>query len=144
MELEPVDNPPELTADKRPKLYEPLPVRLVAIEDCRLTAPAGLERDLDDFYVGLLGFERDLDLPGLVYRAENCRLRFDVTERPQPRQDCRALGIAVDSMPLILQRLEDLKIEYIRQRGITPGMDSLLFPDPAGNPVEVLELRIAI
>jgi hypothetical protein len=38
---------------------EPLPVRLVAVADVRLPAPAGVERALDAFYVGLLGCVRE-------------------------------------------------------------------------------------
>src|SRR4026208_1292462 len=42
----------------------PLPVKLLAVEDVRLPATAGLESQLDAFYVGLLGFERvDIELP---------------------------------------------------------------------------------
>src|SRR3954454_9604123 len=48
---------PEL--DRRRRMPEPLPVRLVAVADVRLPATAGLERELDAFYVDLLGFERE-------------------------------------------------------------------------------------
>jgi hypothetical protein len=48
---------PEL--DRRRRMPEPLPVRLVSVADVRLPATAGLERQLDAFYVGLLGFERE-------------------------------------------------------------------------------------
>src|SRR4029453_2652660 len=37
---------------------EPLPVNLVAVEDVRMPAPAGVEVQLDAFYVALLRFER--------------------------------------------------------------------------------------
>src|SRR5688572_7744007 len=50
--------------DRRPRMPEPLPVRVLAVEDVRLPATAGLEPQLDDFYVGLFGFERvDVELP---------------------------------------------------------------------------------
>jgi hypothetical protein len=41
------------TADRRPRIPEPLPVRLVAVEDVRLSALMEAARDLDEFYVGL-------------------------------------------------------------------------------------------
>ncbi len=67
-----------------------------------LWAPAGLERQLDEFYVGLLKFERE-EIPGddaseLVYRAENFRVRIQVLERPVPREDFRPLTLVVDSV----------------------------------------------
>ena len=45
--------------DARRQMPEPLPVRLVAVADVRLPAPAGVERALDAFYVDLLGFVRE-------------------------------------------------------------------------------------
>lgn len=45
--------------DPRVRMPEPLPVRLVAVADVRLPAPAGVERALDAFYVDLLGFVRE-------------------------------------------------------------------------------------
>ena len=59
--------------DVRPKIEEPPPGRLVSIEDSQLWAGAGLERELDDFYVGLLKFERQQAENEIVYRAENLR-----------------------------------------------------------------------
>jgi hypothetical protein len=48
-----------------------LPVRLVSVDDVRLPAPAGAERELDAFYVVLLGFEReDVELKRPRPRAE--------------------------------------------------------------------------
>src|SRR5688500_8447719 len=58
MELEPTARPLPPVHDPRPRLLEPLPVRLIAVEDVRLPAPAGVETKLDAFYVVLLGFER--------------------------------------------------------------------------------------
>jgi hypothetical protein len=130
--------------DKRPKIEEPPPVRLVAVEDCSLSAAAGLERDLDAFYVGLLGFEREEDGGGIVYRAENFRLRIAVIERPQPREDYHPLGIVVPSLFDLMQRLADAEIEFVRQRGLMPGVESLLLSDPAGNPLEITQFMLAI
>lgn len=107
MELEPSTGTQPSPRDPRPHMPEPPPVRLVAIDDVSLPAASGVERDLDFFYVMLLGFEReDLDVkrpkpripvppaprnahrrsapevPGPIYRAENFRLRFQTVEPP--------------------------------------------------------------
>ena len=128
--------------DNRPLMPEPLPVRLVAVNDCRLPAPAGRKRELDAFYVGLLGFERDTSDPGVAYHAENFRLVVDVHEPPVARDDLRPLGIEVRSLAEAEQKLIAAEIEYARQRGITPGQESLLLMDPAGNWIELGEPRL--
>ena len=65
MELEPLEPAPATSfrpaVDRRPRMPEPLPVKLVAVADVRLLSAAGLERRLDAFYVGLFGFERSPD-----------------------------------------------------------------------------------
>jgi len=69
-------------ADARPRMPEPLPVRLVCVEDAHLPAAAGLEKQLDAFYVDLLGFQRETGVDGLIYEAENLRLIFSLVEPP--------------------------------------------------------------
>ena len=64
--------------DSRARMEEPLSVRLVAIADVTLPVIAGLEVDLDGFYVGMLEFVRDGDLRQLVYHADNFAIRFVV------------------------------------------------------------------
>jgi len=135
--------------DRRHKIPEPPPIRIVAIDDCVLWTPAGLERQLDEFYVTLLKFEReaitgDEGLHELVYRAENFRVRIQVVERPVSREDFRPLTLVVESVNDLARRLTELEIEFQRQRGLVPGLDSLLLSDPAGNPVSVGEYRVAI
>jgi hypothetical protein len=135
--------------DRRPKLEEPPPVRLVSIDDCQLWVPAGLERQLDEFYAGLLNFERqgperDEGRYELIYRAENFRLRIEVLERPLPREDFRPLAVVVPSLNDLAQRLAEARIEYERQRGLVPGQDNLLLNDPAGNSVMIGECRLAL
>jgi len=149
IELDPASGVFEVDEDRRPKLEQPPPVRLVSIEDCQLWAPAGLERLLDEFYTGLLDFQRQDPEPDesgheLIYRAENFRLRIQVLERPLPREDFRPLAVAVPSLNDLARRLAEAKIEYERQLGLVPGEDNLLFNDPAGNPVTVGEYRLAI
>jgi hypothetical protein len=125
--------------DRRPKMPEPLPVKLVAIEDCRAVAPAGVEVQLDQFYVELFGFERIES--ELVYRADNFRLAFDVIETPDDRESMRPIGIEVPLLGVMERKLYEAKIDYIRQRGLNAGTESLLLRDPAGNWVEVSESR---
>ena len=170
--------------DRRPRMPEPLPVKVLAVEDVRLPATAGLECRLDDFYVGLLGFERvDVELPrprlrveplpgvreegrewpvirrgraglpaallaadrphtfGPVYRAENFRVHFHLVEGLVERESLRPLGIEVPSLTEAAEKLGAAEVEYVRQRGVTPGQESLLLTDPAGNWVELVEMR---
>jgi hypothetical protein len=127
--------------DRRPRMDEPLPVKLVAVEDVTLSAPAELEAALDAFYVGLWQFAREADEPGVVYRAENCKLRFEIVADPIARDTLRPQGIEVASLVDAERKLAEDQIEYIRQRGLTPGQETLLLQDPAGNWVEILESR---
>ena len=140
MELEPVNTPMPPVTDPRPRVFPPLPVRLVAVDDVRLPAPAGAEKDLDAFYVLLLGFERH-DEAEIVYRADNFLLRFDVQEPPLTHDSLRPIGIEVMSLAETEQKLIELEIDYGRQRGVTPGNDTLLLRDPAGNWLELMESR---
>jgi hypothetical protein len=145
MELEESRGEFRLPPDPRVRIPEPLPVRLVAVEDVRLDVAAGLEKPLDDFYVALLEFQRleaqDAQEGQIAYRAENFILRFDVHERPPERQAMRPLGIEVLSLPAMRKKLDEREIEYVRQRGLTPGSQSLLVLDPGGNWIEISETR---
>ncbi len=135
--------------DPRPKIEEPPPVRLLSVDDCYLWSPAGLEPQLDQFYAGLLRFQRE-ETPAsdgdheLVYRTENFRLRIEVLERPINRDDFRPLGVIVPSLADLGQRLADAKIEYEHQRGLLAGQENFLLTDPAGNPVIVGEFHVMI
>lgn len=125
-------------ADRRPHMDEPPPVRLVAVEDVRLPMPPGIEPALDAFYVGMWKFEREAGAE-LVYRAENVRLRFFEVADPLPiqRESVRPQGIEVSSLAHAQRMLNAREIEHHHQRGLTPGNDSLLLRDPAGNWVEL-------
>jgi hypothetical protein len=131
----------EPVPDRRPRMDEPLPVRLVAIADLTLPVIAGLEVDLDRFYVGMLEFMRDADLRQLIYHADNFALRFVVQELLPERGEYRPVQIEVQSLIVAEQKLIDAKIQYIRQRTLTPGQESLVLLDPAGNWVELMEYR---
>jgi hypothetical protein len=142
MELEPSVGGFAPIEDRRPKIEEPPPVRLVAVEDCRLIASAGLECELDRFYVGLLRFLRLDDPSRIVYKAENQDLYFEIVERQEPPRPMRTLGIVVPSLAELTQRFNDAEVEFTRLRGLVPGMQCLIVYDPAGNPLEITEFGI--
>src|SRR5687767_3285390 len=96
---------------------EPLPVKLVAVNDVRIDAPAGLERRLDAFYAGLLGMERVAG-EAIVYRTENFDLYVDVLEPPIARDDLRPLRVEVRSLQEAELKLIDASLEYVRRRGL--------------------------
>jgi hypothetical protein len=135
--------PFEPVIDTRPRMPEPLPVRVIAVADVSLPAGDGLERKLDEFYVDLLGFEHAAGYGGLVYRAENVRLHFQsqcgVIEHPS----LRTLQIEIRSLMVMEQKLIDSQVEFTHARGLNPGMESLVLMDPAGNWIELIE-KIAV
>ena len=116
---------------------EPLPVRLLTVEDARLLVEAGQEVQLDSFYVDLLGFEKEQADLAIVYRADNFRLICDVQEPPLGRTDMRALGIEVLALRQTQQKLIDAEIKYEWRQGLHPGQQSLLVQDAAGNWIEL-------
>jgi hypothetical protein len=194
--------------DRRARMPEPLPVRLVAVADVRLPAPAGVERALDAFYVDLLGCIREgaepkprrliepllgvrtevpviapplalglrntedgpvakaelpamaaaepeapslenarmvpgrAVLPGPVYLADNFALRFDILEGLVERDTFRPLTIEVPSLAEAEAKLIEAEMEYTRQRGLNLGDESLVLLDPAGNWIELVEMKI--
>jgi hypothetical protein len=141
MELEPATQVFKPTVDRRPRVPEPLPVRLLTIDNARVPAPAGLERQLDAFYVGLLGFARADDGEAIAYRADNFVLHIDVTEPPLRRDDLRPLGIEVPSLADLSFKLTEAEVEHTRQRGLLPGEESIVLTDPAGNWLEIVDRR---
>jgi hypothetical protein len=129
--------------DHRPHMPEPLPVRLTAVEDVHLPAPRGvddIELQLNTFYVGLLQFQRVAG--ALAYDTENFTLHFDLTDSPLTHDSLRPLGVEVFSLAETEKRIIDAEVEYTRQRGTTPGVETLLLLDPAGNWVEIGEVRL--
>ena len=141
MELEESPKQFKPAVDRRPRVPEPLPVRLVTIDDARLLAPAGLERDLDAFYVAVLGFERQDPPEQIIYRADNFSLRFDVVEPPLRRDDMRPLGVEVPSLADLEPKLREAGLDYERRRGLLPGEETIVLTDPAGNWVEVADMK---
>lgn len=142
MELEQPSVEFKPVSDRRPHMPEPPPVWLIAIEDVHVPVAAGLEVQLDDFYVTMLRFEREIDpKAGLCYKAENFRLCCDVLEPPIQRPDFRPVAIDVPSLALVQQQLVEREIEYEWQRGLSVGRDTLVLKDPAGNWVALTERR---
>lgn len=141
MELEPGNPDFRPIIDRRVRMPEPLPVKLVAVADVRMPAPAGVEVKLDEFYIDMLGFERFEPLTALIYRAENFTLHFDVQERPVTHEDMGPQMIEVPSLADAEHQLIHREIEYIRQKGVSPGRETLLLMDPAGNWIELIEMR---
>jgi hypothetical protein len=140
MELEPATRAFKPQIDRRPRVPEPLPVRLATVDDARLPAAAGLERQLDAFYVGVLGFAR-ATADTITYRADNFALHFTVIEPPLRRDDMRPLGVEVPSLAELEPKLAAAEVEYARQRGLLPGEESIVLLDPAGNWLEIVDRR---
>ena len=126
-------------SDRRPPMPPPPPVSLICVEDPHLPAAAGLERQLDALYVGLLRFERDAKFDGIAYKAENFRLYIDVSEGPIVRDDMRMLGIVVKSLGETMRALKEAEVEFTRERGLVAGEERLLLLDPAGNWLRIVQ-----
>lgn len=148
IELEPDPDPERDFSpqpDRRPRMPEPLPVRLIAVDDVTLLALDGDEEALDDFYVALLQFEKlgpETLEPQPAYRAENFLLRFEHGLPPVlARDSLRLQGIEVESLADTELKLIERELEYERQRGLQPGREVLVLRDPAGNWIEIVESR---
>lgn len=130
-------------ADQRLRVPEPLPVRLVAVNDMRVEAPAGWEVELDAFYVGVVGMQR---IPGeaIVYRAENFDLYVDVLEPPVARGDYRPVRAEVKSLADTERKLREAETAHVRRKGLVPGDEALVMQDPVGNWVELTETRLVM
>ena len=143
MELDSPDFEFKPSVDERPRIPEPLPVRLIAVADVRAVTAAGTENLLDAFYVARLGFEREDDAAEgtIVYRADNFRLMLEVLEPPITRDSLRPVAIEVRSLEELEVRLVTDEVEFVKQKGVIPGQITLLLQDPAGNWVEIYERR---
>lgn len=130
-------------ADRRPRVPEPLPVRLIAVADMRIESAAGLERELNRFYVTLLGMERAPSAgDAIVFRTENFDLHVVVLEPPVMREDFRPVRIEIKSLGEMQLKFIEAEVEHTRRKGLTPGDEALVLQDPAGNWVEITESRI--
>ena len=142
MELEEPTAKVKLPPDARPFMLEPPKVRLIAIADMALEAPAWQHGDLVDFYVGLLKFERDdEDKENLAFKAEKFRLVYRPVEAISPRDDYRAIGIETPLINEFVQGLIDREIAFQWQKGTAPGIEVAFLQDPAGYWVSVGPIR---
>ena len=142
MELEPSETDFEPVSDKRPRLWPPPAVQIVAIADVSLHALKTLEKLLDPFYVGLLGFERDpnetVSGSRIVYRAENARLRL-ILHRHSPGVEFRPVMVVVPSLAELTRKMTEAEIKYEIQNGLMPGSECVGVRDPAGNYVQIFQ-----
>jgi hypothetical protein len=123
-----------LIPDRRRRMPAFLSVRLVAIDDVHLPAGTGQEVDLDAFYAGRLGFERRPADDGLlIYRSQTHCLVLHLKEMPVPHDTLTPTQLEVDDLTELSHWMSDAGIPYDRQCGIEPGVDRLVFQDPAGN-----------
>ncbi|MCC6240220.1 MAG: hypothetical protein IT448_07990 [Phycisphaerales bacterium] len=131
--------------DRRPRIPEPLPVRLIAISDVDLPAAQGQESHLDQFYVELLEFARcqqpNASEPIRVYQSDSHCLRLRLQEPVIHRQDYRPAVIQIRSLDEMQRKLVDRQIEHVRQKSVAVGYESLSLQDPAGNWLELVEAR---
>jgi hypothetical protein len=135
----------ELRPDRRERVPEPLPVKLISIDDVHLPAPAGAEHLLDQLYVGILQMIKvSADHERLVYRADNFDLVFELAERPVPHDSLVATQIEIPSLRAAMEHLTAAEIEFDRARGLVPGDDRLVFLDPAGNWINLQERRMIL
>ena len=138
--LEETASPLGPVEDTRPRLPEPLPVKLIAVEDVRLPGLGGAEDAMDDLYLELLGFVKD-DPERLAYRADNLSVHFDAVTGLIEREGYRPLQVEVISLRETEKKLIEAEQEYERHRGLTPGSEMLTLFDPSGNLVEIFEAR---
>ena len=143
MELEPVDISFTPQPDRRPRMAEPLPVRLVAIANVTLPTAAGLADALDAFYVDLLGVARSDDPAAILYFADNVDLRFVVQpDGVVKHASQRPIGVIVPMLADAAAKFSDAGIDFSRQVGMFAGLETLLLLDPAGNWIEVTDSRV--
>ncbi len=141
MELEPSRGEFKPVVDRRRRIEEPLPVRLVAVGDVQMLGRIEREEAMDAFYVDLLEFEREEGPGAPVYRSDNFRLRFEWIEQSREETDLKPVLIEVRSLALTEVKLIEAKIEYTRQRALLAGQETLLLLDPAGNWIELAQIQ---
>ncbi len=135
MELDEPTQPFLPVKDRRPHVPEKPLVRVVAIEDVHLSCTPGVEKEMNRLYVGLLKFERVTEQAsaGIIYRAENVLLRFEVYEDLPVRDDLRPLLLEIPHLNEFVHSLDENAIVYEWQKGIIAGTDAVMLRDPSGN-----------
>lgn len=142
--LEPApETPVEKIYDERRFMPEPPPVRVAAVADMMVSVKPVDAAMLTRIYCDLLGMVRDDDDAGrLRVWAENVAITFVPAEASPERQSVRPLGVEVPSLALLIERLLEAGVEYLRQKSVDAGDESILILDPGGNWIEVRESRI--
>lgn len=134
--------------DLRPVMPEPPPVRVIAVENVTLVAPAKHARAIDHLMTAVLPLvkevptrQADVDAGAIgVYQAENVRVVYLAREEPPPSPR-HILQLELADLRGLRQRLQDAEIEYELSKRLMPGDVRVAFLDAAGNPIEVLENR---
>lgn len=125
--------------DRRPRMEEPPPVSLEAVEHIHLAKPLVTREELVRLYVDILEFIEIAEVRTPSFRASNFAVFFDL-ERSDTR-DYRPVRVVVPSLETTQARLLEQEIEHERQKGLMPGVETLVLRDADGNWVEVREQR---
>lgn len=133
IELEPSTNTP-LRPDLRRPMFEPPPVRVIAVNDVHLPAAIGRERELTTFYVDVLHFVApESGVSPLAFAAENVSLVFDLAEPPVDRENLAPTMLEVLSLRNLRETLLEREIAYETMHGLMPGTEHVIVRDPGGN-----------
>jgi hypothetical protein len=65
-----------------------------------------------------------------------------LVDPPLVHDTLRPQGIEVLDLAALEKKFFEAELEYTRERGTTPGRETLLLLDPAGNWVEIGEVRL--
>jgi hypothetical protein len=148
----PLEPPPETAVepvhDLRPVIPVPPPVRVIAVEDVTLLAPAHHAAAIDHLMTVILPLVKEMPLKQAhvdagaigVYLAENVRVVYLARDEPPPSPR-HILQLELGDLRELRQRLQDAEIEYELSKRLMPGDVRVAFLDAAGNPIEVLENR---
>ena len=133
IELEPSTNTP-LRPDLRRPMFEPPPVRVIAVSDVHLPAALGREAELASFYLDVLRFApANRAGAALSFAAENVSVVFDLAEPPVDRDNLAPTMLEVLSLQGLRDALLTREIGYEMMHGLMPGTAHLLVRDPGGN-----------
>jgi hypothetical protein len=120
---------------------KPEPPRLEVLKDIRIAAPDGLEGELRFFYGKILGLPEEpsegTPRERLCFSGREYRLVVEAAEMLPPPEMRRRAVLAVGSLPDIAELLEEHKIGYKRETGLSLSDRRLHVTDPAGNRLEL-------
>ncbi len=125
--------------DDRPKMAQPIPVEIEAVDDLHLPAHRGDARKMHLLYRDILEFVPLAGVAHLAYQADNFAIHFDIGSSERPGY--RAVRVIVRSLADVERHLAEAQFEYERQKGLAPGEETLVLQDPDGNWLEIREHR---